>query len=72
MTARISGRTREALGRLAQVVSCADRALTRDLTDFELVCAGTELPPSSDEEGVEPRRDPFPDSPRKSLFLRVV
>ena len=72
MTARISGRTREALGRLAQVVACADRALMRDVTDFERVFAGTELPPSPDEEGVEPCRDPLPDSPRKSLFLRIV
>jgi hypothetical protein len=70
MTDRISARTREALGRLAQVVSCADRALARDVTDQ--VFAGTEPPPSPDEECVNPRRDPFPDRPRKSLLLRIV
>ena len=74
MKARIAARKREALGRLAQVIACADRALSRDVASVEAdeddtadgVCA------SARQESVDPRRDSLSDASGKGLFLRVV
>jgi hypothetical protein len=72
MTERISAKTREALGRLAQVVSCADRALTRDVLHFEQITEYPHTDESTGEEGVDPSGDALSDSAGKRLLLRVI
>ena len=74
MKERISVQVRDALGRLSQVISCADRALQRDITTEDEVAEDVTYPPLKilRQEGVEPSRNPLADSPRKSLFLRVI
>jgi hypothetical protein len=71
MTQRISSKTREALGRLSQVIACADRALTRDVLSCDSPDED-EGATSACEEGVNPRRDPLTDGAGKRLLLRVV
>lgn len=74
MKERISVSVRDALGRLSQVISCADRALQRDITTDEECAEDHTYPPLTilRQESVEPSRNPLPDSPSKGLFLRVV
>ena len=74
MKERISVSVRDALGRLSQVISCADRALQRDITTEDEVAEDVTYPPLTilRQESVEPSRNPLPDSPSKGLFLRVV
>lgn len=74
MKERISVSVRDALGRLSQVISCADRALQRDITTEDEVAENVTYPPLTilRQESVEPSRNPLPDSPSKGLFLRVV
>lgn len=71
MTQRISSRTREALGRLTQVIACADRALTRDVLSLS-ECEDGDTEDSTGEEGVKPCRDTLTDGTGKRLLLRVV
>ena len=70
----ISNRKREALGRLAQVISCADRALCRDVTaEDDDDVTGTPAPVvSTHQEGVDTRRNALAHGPRESLFLGVI
>ena len=72
MTPRISSKTREALGRLTQVISCADRALTRDVLSMSNEADDDEGDTSPGEEGVNPRRDTLSDGASKRLLLRIV
>jgi hypothetical protein len=88
MNTNISNRTRHLLGRLEQVIACADRALCRDVSS-EDICEGEQPVPamrpietpviveldqhsSRDEEGVKSRGNAITDRPGKGLFLRVV
>jgi hypothetical protein len=75
MKVRLSVGVRDALGRLSQVISCADRALQRDITSE----AEHSEPDDAHapltilrEEGVEPRRYSLANGAGKGLFLRVV
>ena len=75
MKVRISVSVRDALGRLSQVISCADRALQRDITsETEQVEPDTAHAPLTmlHQEGVEARRYPLTTGAGKSLFLRIV
>jgi hypothetical protein len=75
MKARIAARKREALGRLAQVIACADRALSRDASFVDNDEGDTndgDVCTSARQESVDPRRDPLSDASSKGLFLRVV
>lgn len=72
MSPRIGPRKWKAIGRLIQVVSCADRALSREVLQH---CEDVEPPldrASAREEGVDPSGDPLPDASRESLLLRIV
>jgi hypothetical protein len=78
MKVRISVGVRDALGRLSQVISCADRALQRDIT-VEPNAEPDDGPEAANapltmlrEESVEPRRYPLANGSGKGLFLRVV
>jgi hypothetical protein len=79
MKVRISVGVRDALGRLSQVISCADRALQRDITSEPEDVEPDTGPEAAHaplsilrEEGVEPRRYSLANGAGKGLFLRVV
>ena len=75
MKVRLSVGVRDALGRLSQVISCADRALQRDITsELEHAEPNAAHAPSTmlHQEGIESSRYPLTNGAGKSLFLRVV
>jgi hypothetical protein len=75
MKVRLSVGVRDALGRLSQVISCADRALQRDITsETEQVELDTAHAPLTmlHQEGIESSRYPLTNGAGKSLFLRIV
>ena len=75
MRTPLAARKREALGRLAQIVACADRALSRDVTcsnDDDDVVTAVCVRASARQEGIESSRNSLSDAAGKGLFLRVV
>ena len=77
MKERLTVGVRDALGRLSQVITCADRALQRDIIsehdeDAEPDNAAARSLTVLRQEGVESSRYPLTNGAGKSLFLRVV
>jgi hypothetical protein len=75
MKTRIAARKREALGRLAQVIACADRALSRDVTcpeDGDDADTDVCVRESARQESVEPSRNALSNAAGKGLLLRIV
>ena len=84
MSRQLTFKVHRALGRLGQVISCADRALDRDISDEmdavlakplhakSVVSSAPQIASLRDEESVKPRRDLVPKRTSESLLLSLI